>query len=309
MRVNYLDMGVNSITRSGFIAIAGQPNVGKSTLLNGVLKEKVAIISRKPETTRDNIKGILTEGGCQMVFTDTPGIHRPHDLLGKMMLIRAQSTLLESDIILLMTEKKTAFDREDLNIISRLPEPGRGKSVFLIINKTDRVKQKELLLPVIKKAGTVYPFDEIIPMCALNPGHLKKLIGIIKKYLPEGPFYYPEGQLTDKSERFMIEEIIREKVLLTVHEEVPHSVAVSVEQMVEEEEKTLKIYATVFVERTSQKAILIGKKGASMKRIGELARADIEKMLSRHVYLDLWVKVFERWKRDPRAMREMGYAD
>jgi len=296
--------------KSGIIAISGQPNVGKSTILNGFLGEKVAIISKKPETTRDNIRGILTEKDCQMIFIDTPGIHKPHDLLGKIMLTRAQSSLMESDMILLITEKKIAFNSEDENILDRLPDPKKGKKVILVINKVDKIKEKRLLLPIMKKAPELYPFDEIVPICALKQSDLDKLLKIIRSYLPLGPLLYPEEQLTDKSERFMIQEIIREKILAETYREIPHSVAVVIDEMDEEKsDGVLKIYATVFVERTSQKSIIIGKNGAMMKKIGEQARADIEQLLSRHVYLNLWVKVYEKWKKDPNALREIGYSD
>jgi len=293
--------------RSGFVAIAGQPNVGKSTLLNGLMGEKLAIISRKPETTRDNIRGILTENDTQIIFTDTPGIHRPRNLLGKVMLTRAQSSLLEADIILFMTEKRFALDSEDMNITSRFPEPEKNKKTILIINKVDRIKRKELLLPLIVKAKKIYPFTDIIPMSALDEKHLKKLMGVIKSYLPERDFLYPEDQLTDKSETFMMREIIREKILDTTREEIPHSAAVIIDEITEN--KILKIKATIFVERTSQKGILIGKSGSMIKIIGKLARIEIEKILARPVHLELWVKVHEKWKKDPEAIREMGYSD
>lgn len=284
--------------------------MGKSTLLNGFLKEKVAIISKKPETTRDVIRGILTERGFQIIFIDTPGIHKPHDLLGKMMLSRAQSSLMESDIILFITEKRTAFNKDDKNIFARLPDPKKGKKVIFVINKADKVKDKRLLLPIMEKASKLYPFSEIVPMCALDEGDVDRLLETIKSYLPEGPFLYPEDQLTDKSELFLVREIIREKILTETYEEIPHSVAVVIDEMREDEtSEVLNIHATVFVERASQKSIVIGKDGRMMKRIGQLARADIERLLSRHVYLDLWVKVHEKWKKDPRALREMGYSD
>ena len=294
--------------RSGFVSISGQPNVGKSTILNGLLGEKVAIISKKPETTRDNLRGILTLDDCQVVFTDTPGIHKPHDLLGKVMLSRAQSSLMESDIILFVTEKKTAFNKDDQNILSRLPAPEEDKTVIFVINKSDRVRNKKMLLPLMKKAGEAYPFKEMIPMCALDNKDLDRLLSLIKKYLPEGPALYPEDQLTDRDERFHIQEIIRDKILSQTFEEIPHAVAVIVDDVKEEDGK-LGVYATIYVERTSQKSIIIGKKGAMMKKIGELARADIEQLLSRHVFLSLWVKVSEKWKKNPRALENLGYTD
>jgi GTP-binding protein Era len=296
--------------KSGFVAISGQPNVGKSTILNGFLKEKLAIVSKRPETTRDNIRGILTEKGCQIIFVDTPGIHKPRNLLGKIMLTRAQSTLMESDIILMVTEKKLAFNDEDQQILQRLPDPKEEKKVILVINKVDQVKDKRLLLPIIEKAGKLYPFAEITPISALKQKDLDGLLKLIKSYLPEGPLLYPEEQLTDKSEEFIIQELIREKILSETYKEVPHSVAVVIDEMKENEEKDmLDIHATIYVERESQKSIIIGKSGVKLKKIGELARADIERFLSRHVYLALWVKVYEKWKKDPEALREMGYSD
>ncbi len=296
--------------KSGIVAISGQPNVGKSTMLNGFLGEKVAIISKKPETTRDNIRGIFTEKGCQIIFVDTPGIHKPHDLLGKVMLSRAQSTLMESEIVLFVTEKRLAFNKDDENIFHRLPDPKKDQKVIFVINKIDKVKDKKLLLPLMEKAAKLYPFDEIIPICALKQEDLDRLLEVIKSYLPEGPLLYPEDQLTDKTERFLIREIIREKVLNQTWEEVPHSVAVAIDDW-SEDEKTgiLNIYATVYVERASQKAIVIGKKGEMMKRIGTHARPEIEELLGRHIYLNLWVKVHEKWKKDPLALREMGYTE
>jgi GTP-binding protein Era len=296
------------MTRSGLVAISGQPNVGKSTILNGLLKEKVAIISKRPETTRDIIRGILTEKDCQIVFIDTPGIHKPHDLLGKLMLSRAQSSLMEADIVLFITEKNLAFNREDENILERLPRPEEGKKVIFIINKADKVKDKKLLLPIMDKAQKIYPFNEIIPLCALHQPDLDRLLEAIKKYLPEGPFLYPEDQLTDKGEDFAIKEMIREKILSCTFEEVPHSVAVVIDDM-EEKEDIVRIYATIYVERISQKSIIIGKTGSMIKKIGEMARPEIEELLSKHVHLDLWVKVYDKWKKDPKGLRELGYTD
>ncbi len=298
------------MAKSGFVAISGQPNVGKSTILNGFLREKVAIVSEKPETTRDNIRGILTQKGCQVIFIDTPGIHKPHDLLGKVMVSRAQSTLMEVDLILFVTERNKAFNKEDMNLLSRLPSPGEGKKVILVINKVDKVRDKTTLLPVMEKALKLYPFVEVVPISALKEKDLDELLDVIKKYLPKGPFLYPKDQLTDRGNDFFIQEIIREKVLNQTYEEVPHSIAVIVDVMEEDEEKnTLKIYATIFVERLSQKGIIIGKSGSMIKRITDSARSDIEKAISRRVKLEMWVKVREKWKKDPNALKEMGYSD
>jgi len=299
-----------TMTKSGFVAICGQPNVGKSTILNGLVREKVAITSSKPETTRDNVRGILTEGETQMIFVDTPGIHKPHDLLGKMMLARAEGSIMESDVILFVTEKHTAFNKDDLNIRDRLITSASDKKVIFVVNKSDKVKDKRSLLPLMQKAQDFYPFNEIFPMSALKKPDLIRLLKLVKSYLPEGPFLYPEDQLTDKSDTFMIREIIREKILERTFREIPHSVAVTVEAM---EERTpggmLDVSVVIFVERTSQKSILIGKDGEMMKRIGESARKEIEKLISRKVWLTLWVKVAEKWKKNPSSLHELGYSD
>ncbi len=298
------------MTKSGFVAICGQPNVGKSTIINGLVKEKIAITSAKPETTRDNVRGMLSEGDTQIIFVDTPGIHKPHDLLGKTMLARAESSIMESDIILFVTEKRTAFNKDDQNIRDRLTVSARDKKVILVVNKVDKVRNKTTLLPLISKAEKFYPFSDILPMCAFKKPDLEKLLGLVKTYLPEGPFFYPEEQLTDRDDTFMIREIIREKALELTFREVPHSVAVTIEEM---EEKSpggmLEISAVIFVERTSQKAILIGKKGEMMKKIGEAARKDIQRLLGRKVWLTLWVKVAEKWKKNPSSLRELGYSE
>jgi GTP-binding protein Era len=296
--------------RTGFVTICGQPNVGKSTLLNAMVGEKVAIVSPKPETTRDNIKGILTEDGIQIVFTDTPGIHRPHNMLGKYMVKHAQSAVSEADLIIFITEKKHALARADQNIIDTLPPPGSGKPVILIINKVDRVKRKADLLPLLQKALELYPFAEIIPMSAIKEKDVKKLMPVIKKYIHEGKFMYPEGQLSDRPNNFFIQEIIREKVLECTREEIPHSVAVMVDQTKYDKKlDVLEIYATIFVERLSQKGILIGKNGEMMKTIGQKARLEIKELLEKKIYLNLWVKVREKWKDNMSALEEAGYSD
>lgn len=298
------------MTKSGIVAISGQPNVGKSTILNGLLKEKVAIVSRRPETTRDNIRGIYTEGDCQIVFIDTPGIHKPHDLLGKVMLTRAQSTLMEAELILFVTEKKFAFNSEDDRILDRLPNPGEGKKVMLIVNKVDRVKDKKTLLPLIQKASEKYPFVEIVPLSALNGKHLDDLMEIIKKHIPEGPFLYDEDELTDKTYEFQISEIIREKILKTTYQELPHSVAVVIDKIERNEDTGKKeVYATIYIERESQKSIIIGSGGEMIKKIRQLAQREIRELLEESVHVELWVKVQEKWKKDPNALRELGYSD
>lgn len=302
---------VPTMTKSGFVAIAGQPNVGKSTMLNGFLKEKIAIISPRPETTRDIIRGILTEEDYQIVFVDTPGIHKPHNLLGKVMLSRAQSTLMESEIILFVTEKKYAFNDDDMKILDRLPEPGNGhQKVMLVINKVDKVKDKKTLLPLMKKASEVYPFDEVIPICAFKEAHLDGILKVILKYLPEGPFLYPEDEITDKGSNFLIQEIVREKLLALAYQEVPHAIAVVVDELKPDEDTgVLTAFTTIYVERKTQRAIVIGKNGEMLKKVRKMAEDDIRKLFGKTIHLDLWVKVYEKWKTNPNALRELGYSE
>lgn len=296
--------------KAGFVSISGQPNVGKSTLVNAFLGEKISIISKKPETTRDNIKGILTEGDTQIIFTDTPGLHRPHDLLGKMMVTRAKSSMLESDVILFLTERKIALNEVDKNIIAEFPGEESGKKVLLLINKVDQIKDKKIILAIIDEASKLYPFADIMPISALDKNDTKKVLNTVKKYLSESEFLYPEDQISDKNERFMTQEIIREKILDALREEVPYSTAVMIEDFKEiNKKKLIMIYAVIYVERTSQKGILIGKNGEMLKKIGKLARLECEKMLGKRVYLNLWVKVAEKWKKDIKALEEMGYTD
>lgn len=292
--------------KSGFVAIIGKPNVGKSTLLNAFLKEKLAIVSSKPETTRDKILGILNLPQAQIIFIDTPGIHQPHLLLGKHMVRTAQGSIFDADLILFMSEAFGRLGEEDLRIIELLK--GIKKPVFLLINKIDLVN-KSFILPKIDEASKRYNFQEIIPLCALDNKDTEKLLKEIIEYLPQGPKLYPEDQLTDKNERFMAAELVREQVLNFTKAEVPHSVAVLVEEMKEREGKNLTfINALIYVERPSQKSIIIGAKGQMLKQIGAAARAEIEKFLGKKVYLELWVKVHKNWRKDERILRELGYA-
>lgn len=292
--------------KSGFVAIIGKPNVGKSTLLNALLKEKLAIVSSKPETTRDKILGILNLPQTQIIFIDTPGIHQPHLLLGKLMVRTAQNSILDANLILFMTDAFGHLEEEDLKIIELLRET--KKPVFLLINKVDLVN-KSLILPKMDDASKRYNFKEVIPLCALNNKDVEMLLKEIIKYLPLGPKFYPEGQLTDKNERFIVGELVREQLLNFTQQEVPHSVAVLVEEMKERQGKNLVfISALIYIERDSQKAIIIGQKGTNLKQIGQAARQEIEKFLNKKVYLELWVKVHKNWRKDERILRELGYA-
>jgi GTP-binding protein Era len=287
--------------RSGFISIIGRPNVGKSTLLNALLGEKIAIISDKPQTTRNRILGIVSRPGAQLVFMDTPGIHKPMHKMNEFMVKTALATYSEVDVILMLveaTEQPGGGDRFIIETLSKLKTP-----VFLLINKTDLIK-KEALLPLMQEYGRLYGFAEIIPISALR-NDLGGLVDIILKRLPQGPKYFPDDQLTDQPERFVVSEIIREKIFELTTEEIPYSTAVVIEEMKEEPEIT-RITAVIYVERDSQKGILIGKGGAMLKKIGTLARQDAEKLLGTKIFLQLWVKVKKGWREDEHMLKNLG---
>jgi GTP-binding protein Era len=287
--------------KSGFISIIGRPNVGKSTLLNALLGEKIAIISDKPQTTRNRILGIVSRPGAQMVFMDTPGIHKPMHKMNEFMVKTALATYSEVDVILMLveaTEQPGGGDRFIIETLSKLKTP-----VFLLINKTDLIK-KEALLPLMQACGKLYNFAEIIPISALK-NDLGNLVDIILKRLPQGPKYFPDDQLTDQPERFVVSEIIREKIFELTTEEIPYSTAVVIEEMKEEPDIT-RITAVIYVERDSQKGILIGKGGAMLKKIGTLARQDAEKLLGAKIFLQLWVKVKKGWREDEHMLKNLG---
>jgi len=287
--------------RSGFVAIIGRPNVGKSTLMNCLLGEKISITSDKPQTTRNRIRGILSLPNAQMIFLDTPGIHKPLHKMNEIMVKTALGTYGEVDVIMLLveaTERPGAGDKFIIETLSKTKTP-----VFLVINKVDLIA-KERLLPLIQELSGLYPFAEIIPISALKQdlGGLKESL---LKRLPPGPKYFPDDQLTDQPERFVVSEIIREKIFELTKEEIPYSTAVVIEQMKEEPNIT-NIHAMIFVDRDSQKGIVIGKNGALLKEIGSRARSDIEKLLGVKVFLQLWVKVKKGWRDDDHMLRNAG---
>lgn len=290
--------------QSGFIAIIGRPNVGKSTFMNRVIGQKVAIMSDKAQTTRNKIQGVLTGQDYQMVFIDTPGIHKPKHRLGDFMVKIAESTLNEVDAIMFMIDAKEGYGRGDQYIIDRLQKV--NKPVFLIVNKIDLVHPDDLL-PLIDFYQKKYEFQEIIPVSALQGNNVNHLLDVLKGHLAEGPQYYPQDQVTDHPERFIISELIREKVLHLTEEEIPHSVAVTIENIEKRNQGKLLIQATIITERDSQKGILIGKKGSMLKAIGKKAREDIETLLGTKVYLELWVKVQKDWRNKQRQLNEFGF--
>ncbi|HEX9114374.1 MAG TPA: GTPase Era [Nitrospirota bacterium] len=290
--------------KSGFISIIGRPNVGKSTLLNSLLGEKIAIISDKPQTTRNRILGIVNAPGAQMVFMDTPGIHKPMHKMNELMVKTALRTYHEVDVILMLveaTERPGPGDRYIIETLAKVKTP-----VFLLINKVDLV-EKERLLPLIGEYSALYPFAEIIPVSALT-NDLGDLVKTILRRLPQGPKYFPDDEITDQPERFIVSELIREKVFELTKEEIPYSTAVVIEEMKEDPELT-RIHAVIYVERDSQKGILIGKGGAMLKQIGTLARQDAEKLLGVRIFLKLYVKVKKGWREDERVLKNIGIVE
>lgn len=289
--------------RSGYVSIIGRPNVGKSTLLNSILGEKIAIVTPKPQTTRNKIMGIKTLPDAQIIFIDTPGIHRPRHKLGETMVRTALKALNEVDVILFMVEpyEPGKGDRAIIDLLKRVQSP-----VFLLINKIDIVKKSDILL-IIDHFKGLYPFKEIIPVSAIKQDGISLLIKTIHDYLPSGPTYYPDDLITDQMERFMVSEIIREKAMDMTEEELPHSVAVEVAGWKEREDGLISISCNIYVEREGQKAIIIGKRGAMLKSIGSAARVDIEKLLNTKVFLELWVKVKKNWRNDKQLLNELGY--
>jgi GTP-binding protein Era len=290
--------------RSGYVSLVGRPNVGKSTLLNAVLGEKISIVASKPQTTRKRIVGVKHLPDAQIVFLDTPGIHKAKHRLGEAMVREAMESLAEVDVILFIVEPGKP-GRGDLVILDALK--GTAAPVFLIINKIDTVKKPELL-PVIDAYHRMhgFRFSEIIPVSALTGDGVELLLRKICEYLKEGPRYYPEETITDQAERSLAAEIIREKIIERTEKEVPHSVAVEVTQWSQREDGIVQIHADIFVERESQKGIIIGSGGLRIKEIGTAARLDIETLLGTKVFLELWVKTKRDWRDNERMLRELG---
>jgi len=292
--------------KSGFISIIGRPNVGKSTLLNLLLGEKIAIVSDKPQTTRNRILGIKNHPAGQIIFLDTPGIHRAQSRLNQSMVKVALATYSEVDGVCFMVEADRSDNDENDFILETLTKI--EKPVLLVINKIDLVP-KGNLLPIMERYSRLRSFEQIIPISALLGDGVETFVDELLKILPEGPRLFPEDMITDLPERFLVAELIREKVFQLTREEIPYATAVMVEEFKEREEKNLiVIRATIQVERESQKGIVIGDKGRRLKEIGRLAREEIEDLLGARVFLELWVKVEKGWREDPRALRRLGYS-
>ena len=293
--------------KSGFITILGRPNVGKSTFMNHVLGQKVAIMSDKPQTTRNKIQGVYTTDTVQMIFIDTPGIHKPKHQLGEHMMRVAKRTLKETEVILFVvnaTEKKGPGDEYILNMIKDTKTPA-----ILVINKIDLIHPDELP-EIIERYTNEFEFADVVPISALQGTNTTNLLDVIESHLEEGPMYYPKDRVTDHPEHFIVSELIREKILLLTEQEIPHSIGVEVTKMKREDDREkVKVEAIIYVERDSQKGMVIGKGGKMLKRVGTLARKDIEALLGDKVYLELWVKVQKDWRNKPQFIRNLGYKD
>lgn len=290
--------------KSGFVAVIGRPNVGKSTLINSLIGQKIAIMSDKPQTTRNKILCVLTQDDAQILFIDTPGIHKPKHKLGEYMVKAAENTLKEVDVILFVIDATENIGAGELYIMERLENT--QAPVILVVNKVDQIN-KQQILPVISRYSDKLNFVGAIPISAREKTNLDQLVDEIKKYLDEGPQYYPSDMITDQPERLVIGELIREKVLHLTKEEIPHAIAVDVEEISKRDNDDLYIRATIYVERESQKGIVIGAKGSLLKEIGQLARVDIENLLGSKVYIDLWVKVKKDWRNRDGILRGFGY--
>lgn len=290
--------------KSGFIAILGCPNVGKSTFFNAIIGDKISIVANKPQTTRNRISGIKNFSDAQMIFLDTPGMHRPSTPLNRAMVQAALDTFVDADILLVMVEAESVISQQNLYMIETLA--GTRKPVFLAINKIDRI-EKPALLPLIDRYSRLYDFAGIFPISSLKRDGLDPLLACLKEALPEGPQLFPDDMATDATERFIAGEFIREQILLLTRQEVPYASAVTIDLFKEEEEKNLiRISATINVEKESQKAIVIGKKGTMLKKIGTQARLSMENLFGARVFLELFVRVKKDWTSSDRMLREFG---
>jgi GTP-binding protein Era len=291
--------------KSGFIALVGRPNVGKSTLLNALVGEKVAIVSTKPQTTRSRITGIKTTENAQLIFLDAPGLARPRSALNRHMAQIARENYQQVDLIFLVTDA-SAVDHlaNDEFILQQLK--GMKTPIFLVINKIDLIDHRQIL-PLIETYQRRFPFAEYVPVSALKEDNIEALLRAAIRYLPEGPRYFPSDQLTDQPERFLIAELVREQIFTQTEQEVPYQTAVMVERMEDTDNGLLRVEATIYVERESQKGIVIGKRGNRLKHIGQVARQEIERRLNTRVYLALWVKVRKDWSENEQLIRDMGY--
>jgi GTPase len=291
--------------RSGVVAVVGRPNVGKSTLVNALVGEKVAIVSDKPQTTRRDIRAILTTEEAQVVFTDTPGFHKPRTLLGSRLNDAVAAAVEGVDVVVLVVDGATGVGRGDRFVYERQVAGAERAARICVVNKIDRLK-RGLAIPQLQLAAALGEFDEIVPVSAYSGDGVDTVLRLVVERLPEGPPLYPDHDVTDQPIDIRLAELVREQALRVTREEVPHSVAVLVEE-IEREGDLTKVYATIVVERDSQKGILIGHGGATLKQIGTMARGQMEPLLGTKVYLDLRVKVLKEWQRDPKALNRLGF--
>lgn len=293
------------MSKTGFIAIVGRPNVGKSTLMNTVLGEKIAIVSSKPQTTRNRILGILTRGENQYVFIDTPGIHRPKNALGDYMVRTANASMQGADAVILVADAGYEISPVEQNVIAYLKSA--GVPGILALNKVD-LYRREQIAETIAAYAALHSFAAVVPICAKNGKNVDELLDECTPFLSPSDWFFPEDAVTDQPERQVAAEIIREKLLRTLNKEVPHGVAVVIDRYVDEK-SMVSIYATIYCEKPSHKGIIVGKGGEELKRVGSYARADLEKLLGVKVYLNLWVKVKENWRDSARGVTDFGYSD
>jgi GTP-binding protein Era len=291
--------------KSGFVTVIGRPNVGKSTLLNQIIGEKISIISDKPQTTRNKIQLVYTENDCQIVFLDTPGIQTPKNVLGEYMLKVSKSTLEEVDVVTFMVDNSLEIGKQDSGIIEQLREI--NTPIILLINKTDKLSNTEIDY-LINKYEAMNMFEDIIPISAIFNNNIDRYINAIKELLPEGPQYYPDDMITDQPERIIIAEIVREKALLNLEEEIPHGIYVEVQEIKQRDNKDLlDVFVNLYCEKESHKGMIIGKNGRMLKKIGTEARNDIEKLMDTKVNLKIWVKVEKNWRDRADKVKYFGY--
>ena len=296
---------MSTIKKSGIITICGRPNVGKSTLTNAFVGEKVAIVTNKPQTTRNRICGIRTRGECQFVFVDTPGLHKARTRLGDYMVDVVKQSVADVDAVLLVVEPIANIGQPEQQLIDRIKT--LNCPAVLAINKADTLEQKEKLLEVMNLYSQAYNFDAVVPISAKTGQGVEELLDVLEQYLPEGPQLFPDDMTSDQPERQMMAEILREKLLLCLDKEIPHGTAVEITRFAERDDEVIEVEATIYCEKNSHKGIIIGKGGAMLKKVSTLARQDMERFMGTKVYLQTWVKVKENWRDNPAAIQNFGY--
>ena len=296
---------MKEITKSGIITICGRPNVGKSTLTNALVGEKVAIVSNKPQTTRNRICGILNRGESQFVFVDTPGLHKARTRLGDYMVNVVKESVSDVDAVMLLVEPIANIGGPEQQLIDRIKT--LGCPAVLVINKVDTLEKKEDLLEIIQLYGQAHEFQAIVPISARNKEGIDELLNILEKFIQEGPQLFPSDMTSDQPERQMMAEILREKMLLCLDKEIPHGTAVEITRFAERDDEVVEVDATIYCEKSSHKGIIIGKGGAMLKKVSSLARKDMEKFMGTKIFLQTWVKVKENWRDNPAAIQNFGY--